>query len=365
MTEKRKILLAVTGLTPQIVTETLYALAVARETPWVPDEIHLITTAEGAERARLTLLDLETGHFHALCRDYGLSEKICFATENILVIKGADGSPLSDIRTPEDNTLAADALLAEVRTLCADEDTELHVSIAGGRKTMGFFLGYALSLFGRPQDRLSHVLVNDPFESLTDFFYPPATPRVLYTRDGRPMHTSAAKVMLAEIPFVRLRDGLPKEALQHGSPFAALVSTAQEAVLPSGLRFDFEHRTVWCGKTPVKMPPANLAWYAWLASCRVQGLGENGFVRFSDVSPDGYLALYARIVGRTHSSLLQAEKLLSNGFEATQFEQRKSKINRELKTKLLLAAEPYLISCAGERPLTHYGISINAELITL
>lgn len=51
--DKRKILLAVTGLSPQIVTETLYALAVGQDTPWIPDEIHLITSCEGAERARL------------------------------------------------------------------------------------------------------------------------------------------------------------------------------------------------------------------------------------------------------------------------------------------------------------------------
>ncbi len=41
----RRILLAVTGLTPQVVTETLYALACRPQTPWVPDEIHLVTTA--------------------------------------------------------------------------------------------------------------------------------------------------------------------------------------------------------------------------------------------------------------------------------------------------------------------------------
>ena len=46
----RRILLAVTGLSPQIVTETLHALAVGGEQPFVPTEIHLITTAEGAER---------------------------------------------------------------------------------------------------------------------------------------------------------------------------------------------------------------------------------------------------------------------------------------------------------------------------
>ena len=30
---------------------------------------------------------------------------------------------------------------------------------------MGFYLGYALSLYGRTQDRLSHVLVSSPYES--------------------------------------------------------------------------------------------------------------------------------------------------------------------------------------------------------
>jgi len=59
--DKRKILLAVTGLSPQIVTETLYALAVGQDTPWIPDEIHLITSCEGAERARLSLLDPVAG----------------------------------------------------------------------------------------------------------------------------------------------------------------------------------------------------------------------------------------------------------------------------------------------------------------
>ena len=117
----RRVLLAVTGLTPQIVTETLYALAVAQAEPWIPTEIRLITTTEGAERALLSLLDSKDGQFHALCRDYGLSGQIAFSAENIMAIRDASGMPLADIRTPQDNTLAADALLAEVRALCADE----------------------------------------------------------------------------------------------------------------------------------------------------------------------------------------------------------------------------------------------------
>lgn len=41
---------------------------------------------------------------------------------------------------------------------------------------MGFALGYAMSLFGRPQDCLSHVLVSDPYERVPDFYYPTPTP---------------------------------------------------------------------------------------------------------------------------------------------------------------------------------------------
>lgn len=360
----RRVLLAVTGLTPQIVTETLYALAVAGNPPWIPDEIRVITTAEGADRVRLALLDPSAGQFHGLCRDYGLTGQIAFPADNILVLRDRSGSPLADIRSPADNTLAADVLLGEVRTLCADPSTELHVSIAGGRKTMGFFLGYALSLFGRPQDRLSHVLVNDPFESLADFYFPPATPRLLHTRDGRPIHTADARVMLAEIPFVRLRDGLPREALAHGTPFAALVQAAQQGITPPALRFDLAQQAVWCGETLVPMPPSLLAWYAWLAECRANGIGDGGFLRYADASPEGYLMLYGRLVGMHHPNLESARKKLEGGLESSLFEQRRSKINRQLAAALSLAATPYLIQSRGERPFTRYGLNIAPERIS-
>ena len=359
----RRVLLAVTGLTPQIVTETLYALAVAQTEPWIPTEIRLITTSEGAQRARLSLLDPKEGQFHALCRDYGLTGQIAFSPEHIMVIRDANGMQLTDIRTPEDNTLAADALLAEVRALCADETCALHVSIAGGRKTMGFFLGYALSLFGRFQDRLSHVLVNEPFESLREFYFPPAEPRVLHTTAGRPIHTADAQVMLAEIPFVRLRDGLPREALAHGAPFASLVSTAQLAVDPPTLRFDFQRMQVWCANQALTLPPALFAWYAWLAQCRVAGRGENGFVRHSDESPDRYLAIYETVVGRNHPSLEKARLATRHGLEPTQFEQKRSKINRQLAASLSLASGPYKICSQGRRPYTRYGIALPPDRI--
>ena len=62
----RRILLAVTGLSPQIVTETLYALALTREPAFIPTEVHLLTTADGAKFARAALLHPDGGQFQAL-----------------------------------------------------------------------------------------------------------------------------------------------------------------------------------------------------------------------------------------------------------------------------------------------------------
>ena len=89
-----------------------------------------------------------------------------------------EGRLLSDIRNAADNEAIADAITAVVRELTADADCAVHASIAGGRKTMGFYLGYALSLLGRSQDRLSHVLISSPFESNPEFFYPTPSPQI-------------------------------------------------------------------------------------------------------------------------------------------------------------------------------------------
>src|SRR5262249_29705615 len=149
----------------------------------------------------------------------------------IHVITGPDGQPLEDILTDADNVAVADFITEHVRAITADRAVSLHVSIAGGRKTMGFYVGYALSLFGRPQDQLSHVLVSPPFESLHEFFYPSPRTRVIHDRGGRTLDAKEAAVRLGEIPFVRLREGLPKRLLDGGARFSEAVAEAQR-VLP-------------------------------------------------------------------------------------------------------------------------------------
>ena len=355
----RKLLLAVTGLSPQILTETVYALAVAGIPSFIPDEVHLITTANGAEYARHTLLDSGMGRFSELLRDYGLQGRIRFDADCIHLIPGNDGQALHDIQTPEDNILAADAITQLVRHFTLCDDTALHVSIAGGRKTMGFFMGYALSLYGREQDRLSHVLVSTPFESNHDFYYPPAQPRVLFDRNNKPIHTSDARITLAEIPFVRLRHAHATIGLESQAGFSQVVAIAQAHLAPPELRVDLASQSLTCAGQTVRLEPAVFAYYAWLAKRLKTGAGP---VRYDNAEAVAeYLAVYAQVLNDPTSARLENTSEVLNrrmNLPASQrktsirkyFDPLKAKVNAALDKQLGgSAAQPYRVRTTGAR----------------
>lgn len=347
----RRVLLAVSGLTPQIVTETIYALAVNELAPFVPTEVHLITSAEGARRAELSLLSDDLGWFHKLCSDYQLPG-VKFDRSHIHVMCDAQGQPMNDIRSPADNRAAADFITAHVRSITADSGCALHASIAGGRKTMGFFLGYALSLFGRPQDRLSHVLVSEPFESSYDFFYPTPYSRVLQTRDGQLADTALAQVTLAEIPFVSLRHGLPTALLAGQASFNDTVLAARAALAPPQLLIDLSRQCILAGDREVTLPPAELALLAVFARQVLQGAEPLSAPTKGVPDPEWatrYLREYRLITG-VLADIASTENALRNGMDGDYFSQRKSKLEKRLKTVLGPAAMAYRIHDGGTRP---------------
>ena len=348
---QRRVLLAVSGLTPQVVTETLYALAADEHAPFVPTEVHLITSAEGARRAELSLLSDDLGWFHRLCADYDLPG-VRFDSRHIHVMRDAHGQPMADIRSPQDNQAAADFITAQVRSFTADPACALHASIAGGRKTMGFYLGYALSLFGRAQDRLSHVLVNEPFESSYEFFYPTPYSRVLQTRDGQLADTATAQVTLADIPFVSLRHGLPTALLAGQASFNDTVAAARAALAPPQLVLDLPRQRIYAAGREVALPPAELALLAVFARRLTQGLGA------VEAPPKGsgdgawadrYLREYRAITGKL-ADIEATERALRDGMEGEYFSVRKSKLERRLATALGPAAAAYRIDDGGKRP---------------
>jgi len=361
----RRILFAVAGLSPQILTETVYYLAVKASPRFVPTEIHLLTTAEGREHARLTLLSKDPGWFQQLRHDYALPP-IDFTLDNIHVLKDEHGRPLGDIRSVGDNSHAADHITAMIRTLTADPDAALHVSIAGGRKTMGFYAGYALSLYGRAQDRLSHVLVPPPYEGNRQFFYPRPYSDVIYTDDkpGRPLNTHEAEVALADIPFVRMRDGLPQQLLSGSASFSETVTGVQKLLTAPHIHIDLTAKQLTAGERPVPMKPSELAFYLWLVQRRRDGAPP---VRWSDEGlAEEYLSHYGRVVGTASGDYERAADALKSGMTKEYFEQRKTRSNTAIKTALgAIAAQPYLITASGKRPLQRFGITLPAGQITI
>lgn len=355
----RRILLAVTGLSPQVVTETLYALAVNRSPKWIATEIRLITTATGEREARLNLLAPKTGWFHRMRADYRLPN-IAFAPANIHAVPSASGATLEDIRTPQDNELAANFITEMVRDLAQDPESALHVSIAGGRKTMGYYLGYALSLYGRAQDRLSHVLVTEPFETNRDFFYPTPYEQAIRTRRNGKEYTydaREAKIELAEIPFVRLREGLPGRLRAGQSGFSAAVAAANRGQTEPHLLLDLKLRRAWADEEPIELGPTQFAFLLWLATRARDGRGAIDWSQ--PAAADEFLQASKQVLKPYGGEYERVEKALAWRTVAIKrakyFEPQKSRVNRALEIALgETAATRYSIlrtSAKGASPL--------------
>jgi len=362
----RRVLLAVTGLSPQVITETLYTLCKKQPTAFVPTEVYLITTVEGAERARLALLSEDPGWFSRFLQDYSLPH-ITFNENHIYVLHDAQDKPLMDIRTQGDNERTADFITETVRSLTSDPTCALHVSIAGGRKTMGYYLGYALSLYGRAQDMLSHVLVSEPFESSWDFFYPTPYSRVITTRDNKLADTASAEVMLADIPFVSLRHGLPENLLVGRSSFSETVAAARRALGPPELVIELKQKHMTAAGVSIRLPATDLAFYCVYARRRIGGLEPipcppDGAPELEYVEP--FLAEYRCIIGPMGDDE-RTTKALANGMSKGYFLERKTEVNKALRKALGPGSKPYEIQAFGKRPRTRFGLALNPAAIRL
>ena len=235
----KTILIAVTGMSPQVITETLWAIH-HEQGNW-PAEIQLITTSRGGECALQGLLT--QGHLQRLCMELGRPMPV-FGQAQIHVVTGAGDRPVDDARSREDHEALADFIMGKVAELASDDSVRIHASLAGGRKTMTYYFGYALSLFGRDHDCLTHVLVSDGYENLPDFYYPSRSQPAIATRDGRSLMPADAVVVLADIPFVRLSDSLSPgmRELARRISFRQLVVLLNLAAQPAQIRVELEIR---------------------------------------------------------------------------------------------------------------------------
>ncbi len=326
------VLFAVTGMSPAIITETVWALA-HEKPPIIPDRIVVVTTAAGRAAIQRELFEVGTDRravrsdkpepaarpavapyrtciWDQLCSALAPKirvhpcpsvAKLRFGTtaDDIRVFTRADARgrslELEDIRTPADNEAAADFLLDQLRPFTENPDIRLICSLAGGRKTMGALLYACLSLIGRETDRLTHVLVNEPFDDprLQPRFYFPTTPPTAHRLETRNSKleirkSSAAKIDLADVPFVPLRNLFPRELGRMPGRFMNLVRQYRSVVAqlsqPPRLEVDPEEKIVRVDRRPVPLPATAIALLDFLA--RRARNGQPPYLRYGEAVDD-------------------------------------------------------------------------------
>jgi CRISPR-associated protein (TIGR02584 family) len=382
--ELRRVLLCVAGLTPQIITESLYVLMVERGER--VDEVRVITTLGGRRRIVKLLLEPAGGKFFEFCREYGFDlAGIRFDETTIELLRGPGGAALEDIRTVEENVYAGDQICEIVRGLTADADVHLHASAAGGRKTMGIYLTAAMQLFGRVQDCLSHVLVNEDFETHPDFFYKPRTPRTLRTRDGREVSTGSAEIYLADIPFIRLRGLGPSWPGEGAGSYGELVRRTQDdlnlAESVQEMCLDLRGRAVTVADRSIYLPPREFFYYLLFVQLRLGRRGRDGFVALGEIRREDIEAAFrvvtaaeGRELGLEDYELVAGYDFLADliewvglGYVAPEFETTFREVKSKIKRRFGEAGlrELYVITTRGRRGDSRYGIRFPPERVRM
>lgn len=283
-------LIAVVGVSPAILTETVWALARPDNgtPPVIVSEVVVVTTTRGQA-------DIERELFTPV--PYWNARTVWQALRQELLGPGADKDPrlafkpirvitvndpttgrareLDDIRTRAANTAAANVLLDEVRTVTSNDDVRLIASLAGGRKTMGALLHTAVSLLGRRHDRLTHILVNDPFDLPglePRFFFPgqPGGDHTLRHPDGteRAVRNADAVLQLADVPFAPLQNLFRDHIGRLPGGWDELVQTAtgmaEELAEPVHMRLDLEKWVVTIDGVPVELTGRDIPFFCFL-----------------------------------------------------------------------------------------------------
>jgi CRISPR-associated protein (TIGR02584 family) len=294
----KTVLITGVGLSPAVLTNTVWALA-HEEIPVIPDEVVAITTEAGRNCIRQQVI--ENKSWSKLChtlekQGLNLTGKLAFGASDTIRVIGDGKTDFNDIATPEQNGAAADFILKTIRQYTEDPGARVIVSIAGGRKTMSALLLSCMSLLGREQDRVCHVLVNEPYEQrLTPPFLFPEKD-VVHELNGKEYPSWEAHPQLSDIPFVRVRGWYEKEFKTVPPSYMQLVNKVQ-GIAPKAanypkVRLDAKKGTLLIGTVSVKLSPAEFALtYLMLGRIKREDIPRS----WEELEPDMKLLLERKI----------------------------------------------------------------------
>ena len=371
----KKIMLSVLGLSPQVLTEALYALLMQGR---LVHEIHVITTMTGRDLIHSGLLASGEGAFYQFLKEYQIPENtINFSPSNIHVLRHSNGEELYDIITPEDNEILVRKCMELSWRFTRDSEHEVYFMIAGGRKTMSACLALSAQFYGRPCDRIYHVLISPEFENCRDFYFPPRKPRLVATTDSKGKvcyrNTKDAEIWLVSMPFVSVRDKLTKEDLKlPQEPEILLASLIRDN--PPRLQIDFDKQTVIYKGKQLDLSPLQMALLGFFAIKRVECSCnkkdcDKCFISVDEITEHSKnQELIAALYDKVRRGSIYPTSWSEDGkfkLDSSNFATYRSKLNKKLKKELGCYAEDIEITSIGPNNYKRYGMRLAPEWIAV
>ena len=381
----KNVLLFSTGLSPQVVTESIYYHTQIRKPSLRIDAIHIITDAKCEPLVIKELLPDNNGWLLKLADDYQIDpNEVELPLENIHILKDSSGKPLMDLLTVEENNAAVETVFKIIKDLTRDNQTRLITSVAGGRKTMSVIVGQAMQFYAREQDLLTHVIVDDCIIGAKDFFYPTPISKKVKIK-GKIVDYHDVKIYLDEIPFIRLRPILGNFLMESTeASLISLVKSAQQQIedmlKPVKIIIDQKAKQLSISGEVINLPAKSLAIYTLLLKFGMTKYksdnNELGFILAEELILENslyeYLKIYESMYKPGNIYVENERAKISNHKDRQMFftlkwlQETRSKINAVLKKKLPPQVSSICqIQSAGERYSTCYGVKINPQNITI
>lgn len=287
-----RVLICLPGERPHLITQAVYGLATA-EVPWIPDEVVVITSQRGAHEIQARLI--HQPRFAQLCQRIGVQAPKELEL-NIEVVGAGSGnhSRMPSLSQSQRQQEVSSFVLSKVQAITDQSNSELYVCLAEDSTAFSsFVLGQAMSMLGRPQDKLIEVRVDGATRS-GEFFYPigPSAPQIdisdwSYMRIER---LASMRPLVRQADYQTLCRGLNGQAhLRVSSEFRGLNFRFSNAF---DIRCDSSHRV-----SEPRFEPRAAALYAYYARCARRGQPYVCDEQILD-APDEYMSLYeACLVG--------------------------------------------------------------------
>ncbi|WP_164519163.1 CRISPR-associated ring nuclease Csm6 [Pseudoalteromonas rubra] len=335
----KQLLLVVADTNIKLIAQTLSAL---RHRGQHIDTLKVITTLRGYHA------------LHEAASDGALAEQLQlgpveFNLADIQVISDEHGQAMSEPTTAAQHDAMADFITRAIQCECTIASQQVHASLSGARKTLTFFMGYAMSLFARLGDTLSHIL---------------------------PGNTGDPAPALVTIPFVRMRDELPAALLDQHSSYQDVVQSLNTVKNAHQLVLAPQTHSVQLGELITRLRPIDLTFYIWFIKQQIQQQGSVRAPIRNQPEPEyanTFIAEYRTLVDWLRADEVEAELRAKTfchdtgfGMDANFFSERKSRIKRSFLSGFgkQLSEQIAITLCAKQGHHRLYKVPLSLSRIT-